>query len=66
MFFSISDFFFFLGLYLQHIEFPRLGVDLEMQLPAYTTATANQDLSHIRAASANYMAAHSNTRCLTY
>ena len=24
---------------LQHIEVPRLGVELELQLPAYTTAT---------------------------
>ena len=38
----------FLGLYLQHMEVPRLGVELELQLLAYTTATATQDLSHIR------------------
>ena len=37
--------FFFLGLYLQHMEGPWLGVELE--LPAYTTATAAQDPSHI-------------------
>ena len=36
-------FFFFLGLHLQHMEVPRLGVKLELQLPAYTTATAMQD-----------------------
>ena len=41
-------FFFFLtlkGLYLQHIEVPRLRVELEPQLPAFTTATATQDPS---------------------
>ena len=32
----------FLGL-----EIPRLGVELELQLPAYTTATVTPDLSHI-------------------
>ena len=37
----------FLGLHLQHVEVPRLGVDLELQLPGYTTATATLDLSHI-------------------
>ena len=37
----------FLGPQVQHMEAPRLGVDLELQLPAYTTATAMvmQDLS---------------------
>ena len=34
-------FFGFLGSYLRHMEVPRLGVKLELQLPAYTTATAN-------------------------
>ena len=29
------------------MEVPRLGVELELELPAYTTATAMQDLSHI-------------------
>ena len=28
-------------------EVPRLGVELELQLPAYTTATATLDLSRI-------------------
>ena len=32
---------------MQHTEVPRLGVKLELQLLAYTTATAMQDLSHI-------------------
>ena len=29
------------------MEVPRLGVKSELQLPAYTTATAIPDLSHI-------------------
>ena len=29
------------------MEVPRLGVELELQLLAYTTATAMPDLSHI-------------------
>ena len=29
------------------MEIPRLGVELELQLPAYTTATATLDLSCI-------------------
>ena len=29
------------------MEVPRLGVKLELQLAAYTTATAKQDLSRI-------------------
>jgi len=32
---------------LWHLEVPRLGVESELQLPAYTTATATPDLSHI-------------------
>ena len=37
----------FLGLHLQHMEVPILGVKLELQLPTYTTATATWDLSHV-------------------
>ena len=37
----------FLGLHPWHREIPRLGVQLELLLPAYTTATAMQDLSCI-------------------
>ena len=37
--------FFFLGLYLWHMEVPKLGADSELQLLAYTTATAMPDLS---------------------
>ena len=33
--------------HLWHMEFPRLGVKLELQLPAYTTAIATWDPSHI-------------------
>ena len=33
--------------HLQHVEFPRLGLKLELQLPAYATATATRDLSHV-------------------
>ena len=29
------------------MEVPRLGVELELQLPAYTTAIATQDPSHV-------------------
>ena len=36
-----------LGPHLKHMEGPRLGVELRLQLPAYTTATAMQDLSRI-------------------
>ena len=37
----------FFGLHLQHMEITRLGVKSKPQLPAYTTATATQDLSCI-------------------
>ena len=30
----------FLEFHLWHMEVPRLGIELELQLPAYTTATA--------------------------
>ena len=36
----------FLAKHPQHMEVPRLGVDLELQPPACTTATAIQDLNH--------------------
>ena len=39
--------FVFLGPHPQHMEVPRLGVQLELQLPAYARATATRDLSHI-------------------
>ena len=34
--------FLFLGLYPRHMEVPRLGVAPDLQLPAYTTATATR------------------------
>ena len=37
----------FLGLDLRHMEVPRLGVKSELQLPAYTTATATPDPSPV-------------------
>ena len=40
-------FFSFLEPHVQHKEVPRLGVESDLQLPAYTTATAMRDLSHI-------------------
>ena len=43
----MSLFFFLKGLHLQHMEVSRLGVQLELQLPAYATATATSDPSHI-------------------
>ena len=46
-YFSFFLFFVLLGPHLQHMEVRRLGVNSELQLPAYTTATAMQDLSHI-------------------
>ena len=39
-FLSFFFFFFFLGPHLQYMEVPRLGVELELQLLAYTAATA--------------------------
>ena len=41
------SFFFFFRATLQPMEVPRLGVESELQLPAYTTATTIQDPSHI-------------------
>ena len=38
---------FFLGPHPRHMEVPRLGVQSELQLPAYTTATATQDPSQV-------------------
>ena len=45
--FFLGGCFVFLGLYPRHMEVPRLGVELELQLPASTTATATQNLSCI-------------------
>ena len=40
-------FFAFSGPHQQHMEVPRLGVQSELQLPAYTTTTATRDPSPI-------------------
>ena len=40
-------FFVFLGPHVQHMEIPRLGVESELQLVAYATATAALDPSHV-------------------
>ena len=45
--FPFCFFFFFFWLYPWHMEVPRLGVELELQLPSYATATATWDPSHI-------------------
>ena len=37
----------FLGPHLQHMEVPRLGVESELRLLAYTTVTATSDASLI-------------------
>lgn len=38
------SFFVILGPHPQHRGIPRLGLELELELPAYTTATATWDL----------------------
>ena len=44
----VSFFFFcFLGPHPRHMEVPRLGVQSELELLAYTTVTATRDPSHI-------------------
>ena len=45
--FSFFIFFVFSGPYPQHMEVPRLGVQLELQLPAHATATAMPDPSDL-------------------
>ena len=39
--------FFFLGLHPLHMEVPRLGVELELELPAYAIATTMPDPSWV-------------------
>ena len=41
-------FFSFLGLYLWHMEVSTLGVELELQLPTYTTTIATLDELHLQ------------------
>ena len=45
---SRDFFFFFLGPHLLYMEVPRLGVQSELRLLAYATATATPDLSCVR------------------
>ena len=45
--FFFCFFFVILGLLPQHMEVPRLGIKLELQLPTYATATATQNPSHV-------------------
>ena len=52
----------FLGPHSWHMEVPRLRVESELQLPAYTTATATQ----IWAASVTYTTAQGNAGSLTH
>ena len=52
----------FLGPHPRHMEIPRLGVKLELQLPAYATATAMQHPSRV----CDLPTAHSNTRSPTH
>jgi len=44
------------------MQVPMLGVELELQLPAYATATDRPDLS----ASVTYATAHGNAGTLTH
>ena len=44
---EFSILFFFFWPHLWHMEIPRLGFESELQMLAYTTATATPDLSHI-------------------
>ena len=43
--FNLLLFYCFLRPHLWHMDIPRLGVESELHLPAYTTATATQDAS---------------------
>ena len=43
LFYFIVLSFAFLGLHLWHMEIPRLGVELELRLPAYATVAAMPD-----------------------
>ena len=45
--FPLYYLFIYFSFYLRHIDVPGLGVESELQLPAYTTATATADLSSI-------------------
>ena len=55
-------FFFFLGPHSQHMKIPKLGVELQVHLQAYATATATLDLSRIY----DLPTVHSNVRSLAH
>ena len=63
-------FFVFLGLHLLHMEVLRPGVQVELQMPAYTTAIAMPDPQpqqhQIQATSATYTTAYGNAKSLTH
>ena len=46
-YFILFYFILFLGLWVQHVEVLRLGVELELQLPVHTTATTVPDPNRI-------------------
>ena len=58
----VGVFFAFLGPHLWPMQVPRPGVESELQLLAYTTATATQDPSHV----CTYTAAHGKAGSLTH
>ena len=62
IFFSFLLAFCFLGPHLWHMKVPRLGVELELQLPDYPTATATPNSSNI----CDLHIAHGNAGSLTY
>ena len=52
--------------HLQHMEVPKLGVESELQLQAYATATAKLDLSHIYNLGHGLQQCHTNDHsCIT-
>ena len=55
-------FFDFLVMHLQHMEVPRLGVELELQLLAYARATATWDPNRV----SKLHQAHSNAGSLIH
>ena len=62
VFLFVFFFLVFLGPHPRHMEVPRLGVESELQLLTYTTATAIRDPSM----SATYTIAHSNAGSLAH
>ena len=62
IFFFFFFFFCLLGPHPQHMEVPRLGGELELQLAAYQQPQQRQ----IRAVSATYTKAHGNVTFLTH